>query len=82
MRNTNDADLWALPSRHVRSGAVRAPHDSLPSPSRSLLYDLFTLPALVEARPEPPPLLLALNKADRPGARTVDTVQTILEAEL
>ena len=51
-------------------------------PPRSLLYDLFTLPALVEARPAPPPLLIALNKADRPGARAVETVQAILEAEL
>lgn len=61
---------------------LRAPHAPLLSSPRSLLYDLLTLPALVEARPAPPPLLLALNKADRPGARTVDTVQAILEAEL
>lgn len=46
------------------------------------MYDLFTLPALVEARPAPPQLLFALNKADRAGARTVETVQAILEAEL
>ena len=47
-----------------------------------LLYDLFSLPGLVECAPCPPPLLVALNKADAPGAREPEAVQRLLEAEL
>lgn len=47
--------------------------------TRSLLYDIFTLPAIVDA---PVPLLLALNKADLPESRSVEAVKALLEAEL
>ena len=45
----------------------------------SLLYDLFTSHAIVEG---PPSMLIALNKADRPQSRNVESVKIILETEL
>lgn len=48
-------------------------------PPCSLLYELFTSAAAVE---KGAPLLIACNKMDAPGARTVDAVKAILEEEL
>lgn len=45
----------------------------------SLLYELFTSAAAVD---KGAPLLIACNKMDAPGARTVDAVKAILEEEL
>lgn len=43
------------------------------------LYELLTSPAVVDAET---PLLIACNKQDVPGARTVDAVKALLETEL